>query len=200
MATVKSVGFMNTALVLNYKQAKKLANKIVVNNMTADHYEDQQGLQSNKGSKVEERILTLLPFLEGNVDNFSSLPGSSLDVETKVDIVAKFTDITLGFQIKSSLKGAQVHLTKTCFLAGNKIAPPGVFWLSDENLHPFLILKELSSFLGIPIKQELLDILPVVKQMRGKQIPLAALKWTPMQFHMLKVLALAQIREGVIKF
>jgi hypothetical protein len=36
--------------------------------------------------------------------------------------------------------------------------------------------------------------------MRGKQIPLAALKWTPMQFHMLKVLALAQIREGVIKF
>ena len=90
-----------------------------------------RGLQSNKGSKVEERILTLLPFLEGNVDNFSSLPGSSLDVETKVDIVAKFTDITLVFQIKSSLKGAQVHLTKTCFLAGNKIAPPGVFWLSD---------------------------------------------------------------------
>ena len=191
---------MNTALVLNYKQAKKLANKIVISNMTADKYEDSRFSQSDKGTKVEERILNLLPFIEGNLDNFSSLPGSSLDVETKVDVVAKFTDITLGFQIKSSANRAQFHLTKTCFLAGNKIAAPGVFWLSDENLHPFLILKELSSFLGIPIKQELLDILPVVKQMRGKQIPLAALKWSPMQFHMLRVLALAQVREKLIKF
>ncbi|NBV99812.1 MAG: hypothetical protein EBR67_09975 [Proteobacteria bacterium] len=200
MTLTTSFGFMETAMIINWKQAKKLASKIVVDPLKEEYYKIQQETISCKGGqKTEDKILSLLPFLEGNLENLIALPGSALDVETKADIVARFTDISLAFQVKTSEYKAKEHLCKTCFLNGRKIAPPGVFWVS-EKCHPFLLLKGLSNFLGIPIKKELLEILPQVKKLRGKKIPLIAVKFTPSQFHMLKVLALVRIKEDFIQF
>ncbi|GAA6622784.1 hypothetical protein [Scytonema sp. NUACC26] len=101
--------------------------------------------------------------------------GSLMDCHLKVDVVVKYNNRYIGFQVKSSQFGFTKYVEQW---KGKKLKPfgyysvekkmynaPGCVWC-NSNSKPIELMLAISKWLNIPIKDEVKDTLIKYKQLR----------------------------------
>jgi len=108
---------------------------------------------------TEQVVLTILSML--TIDKVTSTPkNSTLDAIHKVDFVVKIQKRQLGFQIKSSLIGAEKHSIKS---------EVGVVWCNSK-CDMIQLLEAMSMWLKVPIRQEVIRALDKFNLMKSMGI------------------------------
>jgi hypothetical protein len=196
-----SVGYYGSPLPLPFKEATKLATKQVVSDCLKETYSHLTP-DRKLGERVEDKVCSLLPFLEGYKEHTHAEAGSSLDCEVKADIAVSFTSFQGAFQVKSSEGGASSHLQKTCFKGTKRIAPPGVFWC-EEASSPLEVLVNLSRFLSTSICPDVIEICKIAKSLKakgGRFLPLSTFKFTKIQLSAGSLLGIFRVEGSMVRF
>jgi hypothetical protein len=148
-------------------------------------------IATNANNDREDRVIKLTSYLVGIKSVIKSTVGSKLDCEQKIDLIVEYdTGNVVGFQVKTSKFHAELHTEKS---------DVGVIYL-DHGYTPCFLLVELSRFLNVKIKQEIINVCKIAKLHKGKLLPLKILNLTSEQLEVLNVLKLAQIQGRNIKF
>lgn len=173
----------------------KLVNR-ANQDFTGRKYKDKEG----KGMEYERfwRDLALLLDIK---DCWMSLETSALDEFLKVDLVIEKEDpdipeTCLVFQIKSSKAGAEKHqdLQTVSYKAKTYAVPPCL--VADKP--PVELLKELSDFTGISLRDSTIAAIELSQNLKGKSLPKSAFK-NPV-IHALRVLNLVKEQGNTLLF
>ena len=153
---------------------------------TGRHYESE--------SQLEFVYVQLANLLEIE-DSWVSRQGSALDEFLKIDVVIEEEQDKpcLVFQVKSSESGADKHqsLKEVQYQSRTYSVPP--ILVPDQPLK--VLLEELSLFTGIPIKQEIQQLLALAKAYKGKSLPASMFK--PTQMRAIEFLQLGKVQGGL---
>lgn len=157
-----------------FKTAKLKAakNKIVVNKDELGKY-NMTNNNNKKGEDLETLIGRLCnSYLEGVETVLFAKKGSEMDVVLKADIaVCLEGGMSIPLQIKSSQAGAEKHLAlnKITF-AGEEVNVPSVIYKDNMPASNWHLLQVLSNGLELPIKEDVMASVTLVKVIKEKRI------------------------------